>query len=116
MHPEAMTIPANVVDGEELRPEQHGPVFSVHPDGHLHMRYTDRKRSIRWRDDQLTRDAVACLKDVLHRQTHWHFTGRLESGWGLVSNNPLHTRAGFEDGPHPRLLYRARYYDRLAGT
>ncbi len=116
MHPRAMTIPANHVDGKELRPEQAGPVFSVHPDGHLHMRYTDRSRSILWHEDPLTAEAVACLKDLLHTGTVWHFRGRLEAGWGLVCNNTLHTRTAFEDGTHPRLLYRARYYDRIQGT
>jgi hypothetical protein len=116
MHPEAMTIPANLVDGKELRPEQTGPVFSIRPDGRLHMRYTDRARNIRWRETPLTREAVDELKTILRGDTRWHFRGRLESGWGLISNNVLHTRTGFEDGEHPRLLYRARYYDRIAGT
>jgi hypothetical protein len=116
MHPRAMTIPAHVVEGEELRPERAGPVFSVRSDGHLHMRYTDRKRNIRWRDDALTGEAVATLREILHGETLWHFRGRLESGWGLVCNNVLHTRTGFEDGERPRLLYRARYYDRICGT
>jgi len=116
MHPRAMTIPANVADGEVLRPERSGPVFSVHPDGHLHMRYTDRTRSIHWREDPLTTEAVSCLKDILHERTAWHFSAGLEAGWGLVTNNTLHTRARFEDGECPRLLYRARYYDRIRGT
>jgi len=116
MHPQAMTIPANVVEGRELRPDRAGPVFSVRPQGYLHMRYTDRTRSIRWRDDPLTGEAVAHLKEILHRRTAWHFRGRLEAGWGLVSNNPLHTRTAFEDGERRRLLYRARYYDRISGT
>lgn len=116
MHPLAMTIPANVVDGKQLRPDRSGPVFFVHPHGSLHMRYTDRTRSILWREDRLTGDAVAYLKDILHRKTAWHFKGRLESGWGLVCNNSLHTRTGFEDGTPPRQLFRARYYDRIAGT
>lgn len=116
MHPQAMTIPANRVDGALVRPEQTGPVFSVTPAGRLHMRYTDRKRNIVWRDDPLSAAAITCLKEVLRSQTPWHLEGRLQSGWGLVSNNVLHTRSGFEDGPRPRLLYRARYYDRLAGT
>ena len=116
MHPRAMTIPANRVEGKPVRPARSGPVFSLHPDGHLHMRYTDRTRSVLWHDDRLTREAVACLKDILHRKTAWHFKGRLESGWGLVSNNSLHTRTGFEDGTPPRRLFRARYYDRIANT
>jgi len=116
MHPECMTIPASHVDGEQVRPARTGPVFSVRSDGQLHMRYTHRARNIVWRDDPLTLEAVAWLKDVLHRDTPWHFRGRLESGWGLISNNVLHTRTGFTDGSVPRLLYRARYYDRIAGT
>jgi hypothetical protein len=34
---------------------------------------------------------------------------------GLVCNNVLHDRTGFDDDPsRPRLLYRARYLDRIA--
>jgi hypothetical protein len=116
MHPECMTIPASYVDGEQVRPDQPGPVFSVRTDGQLHMRYTNRARNIVWRDDPLTSEAVAYIKDVLHHETPWHMRGRLEAGWGLVSNNVLHTRTGFADGAVPRLLYRARYYDRIAET
>jgi hypothetical protein len=116
MHPSCMTIPAHAIDGVEVRAEQAGPVFSVGPNGHLHMRYTDRSRHIVWRDDPSTADAVSCLKDVLRTPSPWHLKGRLEAGWGLISNNVLHTRTGFTDGPVPRLLYRARYYDRIDGT
>ncbi len=116
MNPQAMTIPANLVEGRVIRPEQPGPVFAVTPAGHLHMRYTDRKRNILWRDDPLTTAALACLREVLHGHTPWHLEGRLEAGWGLVSNNVLHTRTGFDDGAKPRLFYRARYYDRIEGT
>jgi hypothetical protein len=116
MQPDCMTIPASHVDGEQVRPDQPGPVFSVRPGGQLHMRYTHRARNIVWRNDPLTLEAVDRLKDVLHRDTPWHVQGRLESGWGLISNNVLHTRTGFSDGAVPRLLYRARYYDRIAGT
>lgn len=116
MHPQAMSIPANVSGGAELRAEQTGPVFSVDPDGHLHMRYTDRTRSIRWRDDPDTQAAVQTLKDLLHQPGPWHFRGRLEAGQGLICNNVPHTRTGFTDGERPRLLYRARYYDRIQAT
>jgi hypothetical protein len=35
---------------------------------------------------------------------------------GLVCNNVLHDRSGFRDGAtRKRLVYRARYYDRIAG-
>jgi hypothetical protein len=45
----------------------------------------------------------------------------LQPGWGLICNNVLHSRSRFSDGVEPdpaqgRLLYRARYYDRIAGT
>jgi len=113
MHPQAMTIPANRSGGEEIRPDQPGPVFSVRPDGHLHMRYTDRKRNIVWRDDPLTREAVDQLKQILHSDDSDHYRGKLHAGWGLVCNNVLHTRTGFNDDTEPRLLYRARYYDRI---
>ncbi len=116
MHPACMTIPANIVDGVELRREETGPVFSIRPDGRLHMRYTDRSRNIAWRDDSATTAAISCLKEILHTASPWHLAGRLESGWGLISNNLLHTRTGFTDGRKPRLLYRARYYDRIDGT
>jgi len=113
MHPEAMTIPANIVNGQTLRPARTGPVFRVRSDGQLHMRYTDRKRSIEWRDDDLTSRAVVALKKILDTDSAYHFAGALESGQGLISNNLLHTRRGFDDGDQPRLLYRARYYDRI---
>lgn len=116
MHPQAMTIPPNVADGVELRPARSGPVFAVYPDGHLHMRYTDRSRSIEWRDDPLLADAVAFLKQILKTPSPWHFRGRLEAGQGLLCNNVLHTRSGFKDHQHQRLLYRARYFDRIQNT
>jgi alpha-ketoglutarate-dependent taurine dioxygenase len=116
MHPQAMTIPANVVDGKELRPARSGPVFAVYPDGHLHMRYTDRSRSIQWRDDPVLATAVAFLKQTLKTPSPWHFHAKLQAGQGLLCNNVLHTRSGFKDHQHQRLLYRARYFDRIAGT
>lgn len=116
MHPECMSIPASYVEGERVRPSRTGPVFAVRPDGRLHMRFTNRARNIQWRDDPATAEAVAALKEILADPSPWHFRGRLESGWGLVSNNVLHTRTGFQDGVHPRLLYRARYYDPIRGS
>ncbi len=116
MHPRAMTIPANIVDGEELRPARSGPVFMLFSDGRLHMRYTDRSRSIEWRDDPLTREAVGVLKQLLRQESPYRFEGTLQSGQGLICNNVLHTRSGFEDGEQERLLYRARYFDRIAGS
>nr|NIR27814.1 TauD/TfdA family dioxygenase [Gammaproteobacteria bacterium]NIR81669.1 TauD/TfdA family dioxygenase [Gammaproteobacteria bacterium]NIR88236.1 TauD/TfdA family dioxygenase [Gammaproteobacteria bacterium]NIU02775.1 TauD/TfdA family dioxygenase [Gammaproteobacteria bacterium]NIV73405.1 taurine catabolism dioxygenase TauD [Gammaproteobacteria bacterium] len=120
MRPDAMTIPANIQDGEEIRPARRGPVFSVDSGtGALHMRYTARTRSIEWRDDPLTRAAVEFLAHLLEDGSEYVLRYRLQPGQGLVSNNTLHTRAAFQDDPSAgksRLLYRARYYDRIAGT
>ncbi len=114
MAPDAMTIPANFVNGTRLRPARSGPVFSVAPDGHLHMRYTARRHSIEWRDDPVTRAAVRALEALLASDDPCIHRLRLEPGWGLISNNVLHDRSGFRDqGERTRLLYRARYYDRV---
>jgi hypothetical protein len=116
MAPDCMTIPAHRVADQTLRPEREGPVFSVASDGRLHMRFTQRSRNIRWRSDPGTQAAVACLNELLDSPSPWHFQAKLQSGWGLISNNVLHTRGGFSDDERPRLLYRARYYDRIAQT
>lgn len=116
MHAEAMIIPANVVDGEELRPASTGPVFTVGAHGKLAMRYTDRRRNIAWRDDPETTAAVTALREILDAADTPVLRLRLEPGWGVICNNVLHTRTRFVDGDPPRLLYRARYCDRIAGT
>jgi hypothetical protein len=116
MQPRAMTIPANEAEGETIRPPSTGPVFAIYPDGHLHMRYTDRSRSIEWLDDPLLKEAVDYLKSLLKTPSPWHFRGKLEAGQGLLCNNVLHTRSGFKDGKAGRLIYRARYFDRIAGS
>ncbi len=118
MQPDVMTIPPRLEEGEVVRPEQSGPVFSIHPDsGHLHMRYTARTRNIHWKDNPIVRQAVSTLESLLSHDNPFVFRGRLESGMGLVSNNVLHDRAGFADGDsQPRLLYRARYFDRITDT
>lgn len=97
------------------RAEQAGPVFSVDDSsGALHMRYTARTRSVQWKDDATTRAAAAFLEQLLGRDGPHIFRLALEPGMGLVCNNVLHDRAGFVDDPQqPRLLYRARYLDRI---
>lgn len=118
MQPDAMTIPARVEEDGVARPDQSGPVFALHPvSGDLHMRYTARTRSIAWKQDDLTLAAVAFLEKLLASDLPYIYRGRLEPGMGLICNNVLHDRAGFADAPDKkRLLYRARYYDRIAGT
>jgi len=119
MAPDAMTIPERADDHGVARPAQSGPVFSVLPgrdaDHVLHMRYTARTRSIAWKDDTDTRAAVAFLEQLLSSDAPWIFRLLLQPGMGLVCNNVPHERSAFTDDPlRPRLLYRARYLDRVA--
>ena len=118
MHPEAMTIPANTESGEITRPAQSGPVFSLDfATNCLHMRYTARTRSIEWRDDPLTKQAVNCLARLLDDENPYVFNHILASGQGLICNNVLHSRTAFSDTTADgggRLLYRARYYERVS--
>lgn len=119
MQPDAMTIPANTEPGGEVRPAQSGPVFSIDPEtGDLHMRYTARTRSIEWKNNPETRDAVACLERILTGEDHV-IRHRMEPGQGLICNNVLHNRTAFENDAKTgksRLVYRARYYDRIRDT
>jgi alpha-ketoglutarate-dependent taurine dioxygenase len=116
--PDAMTIPPRTDEDGIARPEQSGPVFSVDPaTGALHMRYTHRTHSIAWKADAATLAAVDALKTLLGSGSPFIFHGRMESGMGLLCNNVLHDRSAFTETPSQRrLLYRARYYDRIAGT
>lgn len=118
MQPDAMTIPARVEEDGTGRPDEAGPVFSIHPEtGDLHMRYTARTRSIAWKQDAATLAAVSFLEKLLGSDLPYIYRARLEPGMGLICNNVLHDRAGFnDDEAHHRLLYRARYFDRIAGT
>jgi alpha-ketoglutarate-dependent taurine dioxygenase len=115
MAPDAMTIPERLDEDGVARAEQAGPVFSVDEfSGALHMRYTARTRSVQWKDDATTRAAAAFLAQLLGRDGPHMFRLTLEPGMGLVCNNVLHDRTGFVDDPRqPRLLYRARYLDRI---
>lgn len=115
MQPDAMLIPERVDETDGVRPAQGGPVFSVDNSGNLHMRYTARTRSIVWKQDAATLAAVAALECLLaSASSHIHriLPG---PGMGLLCNNVLHDRAAFTDNAvYPRLLYRARYLDRIA--
>ncbi|HEX6320308.1 MAG TPA: TauD/TfdA family dioxygenase [Burkholderiales bacterium] len=112
--PNAMTIPANEEDPAAQRAAQTGPVFS-HEGGALHMRYTARTRSIEWQPDEITQAAVRHLRQILDSDSPYVFRLRLQGGHGLVCNNVLHDRSAFTDAPGGgRLVYRARYFDRVA--
>jgi alpha-ketoglutarate-dependent taurine dioxygenase len=115
---DAMTIPERTDDQGVARAAQSGPVFSIDPaTGALHMRYTARTRSIAWKQDATTLAAVAALEKLLASDLP-HIHGlRLEPGMGLLCNNVLHDRAAFDDdAASPRLLYRARYHERIAAS
>lgn len=116
MHPQAFTIPANILNGEIIRPEQSGPVFSITSAGNLHMRYSARQRNVLWRDDPLTIEAVSFLLDLWQQNSPYKVRYTLQAGEGLICNNVLHCRTSFIDSDIPeqkRLLYRGRYYDRV---
>ncbi len=114
MQADAMTIPERVDEG--VRSAQSGPVFSLDAAGNLHMRYTARTRSIEWKQDNATVAAVAALERLLATDTPHIFKAHLKPGMGLLCNNVLHDRTAFVDDPThpPRLLYRARYLDRIS--
>lgn len=115
MQPDAMLIPERVDETDGVRPAQSGPVFSVDKGGNLHMRYTARTRSIVWKQDAATLAAVAALENLLSSASPHIHHARLAPGMGLLCNNVLHDRGAFtDDAAHPRLLYRARYLDRIA--
>ena len=113
----AMTIPPNIEKGVEIRGSQTGPVFSIDSKGYLHMRFSARTRNIEWSNDDLTKQAVAFLNSLLSVNNPYVFSYSLRAGEGIISNNVLHCRTGFEDeGEQKRLLYRARYFDRVSSA
>ena len=119
MAADAMTIPANM-DGERcLRPARRGPVFAINPrDGRLHMRYTARQRSIAWKAGAAAQ-ASAYLLECLGGASPYVTRVRLASGQGVICNNVLHARSAFRDHHEAgtrRLLWRARYSERVAGV
>ncbi len=116
MEPKIMTIPPRMnEDGTIGRPARPGPVFSITDAGKLHMRFTNRTISIHWQEGQKTQEALAALRQICTTPSPYIFRGRLERGWGLISNNVLHTRNAFTDSQEKpkRTLYRARFIDRL---
>jgi alpha-ketoglutarate-dependent taurine dioxygenase len=120
MQLDSMTIPPNIEKGVEIRPQQSGPVFSVQPTtGALHMRYTARTRSVEWKDDRDTRLAAGFLTELLNSDSACILRHRLHAGQGIICNNVLHKREAFTDDAEngrQRLLFRARYHDRVSDT
>ncbi len=117
--PDAMSVPPRYEEGKLARAEQSGPVYSVVQDGRgeaaLHMRYSGRGTNIAWKGDEATRGALAFISRLLESDSPYVFRLRLSPGMGIVCNNVLHKRSAFRDeGDVKRLLYRARYLDRVA--
>lgn len=118
MHPQAMSIPESVEDDGSVRPVSVGPVFYPDPQtGRMQMRYTARTRSISWRDDPATQAAEAWLRAYLAEGDPLALHIRMQPGQGVLNNNVLHNRTGFEnsDMGGTRLIYRVRFSNRVGG-
>lgn len=120
-HPRAFVVPPNEDGGKTLRGERPNPVFwRDGAGGPLYMNYSMRKRNMQWRDDDTTRAAVAFLEAQLAGDCPYVLRHRLRAGQGVICNNVLHDRSGFDDRDKAsgggRLMLRGRYFDRIAGT
>lgn len=116
MEDDALTIPANILNGKTIREAQTGPVFSINQYGHLHMRFSARKRNISWKQNDLLLEAIDYLNSLLNRDSPYIIKHKLKPGEGIVCKNILHCRTSFVDSKETekkRLLYRGRYYDCL---
>jgi hypothetical protein len=138
MDAQVMTIPANVIDGETVRSEQSGPVFAIaegvertenegaersekadrdNQAPQLTMRYTSRPGNIVWKAGASIQPALAAIRDLLDNN-EYTVKLRLLAGQGVICRNILHRREAFDQNvaQSPRLFYRARYLDSLAGS
>lgn len=93
-----------------------GKVFWTNADGHLCHRFSFRKTDMAWSGDSDVVAAGHVLESLISDESACVIEGRLESGMGLISNNVLHTRERLmdsDDAAKKRLLFRARFYDRV---
>lgn len=93
-----------------------GKVFWTNSDGQLCHRFSFRKMDMAWSDESDVIAAKETLETLILNGSEYEIEGRLESGMGLISNNVLHTREKLVDSNDPaekRLLFRARFYDRV---
>lgn len=119
MQTDAMTIPANILNGVVIREEQSGPVFSVNKLGQLHMRYSARKRNIEWKQTTPILEAVSFLENLLESDSPYIIKHTLQADEGLICKNILHRRTSFvdyEETSKKRLLYRGRYIDSISSN
>ncbi len=115
MHEEAMSIPQNIDESGNIRPISIGPVFSIDANNNsLIMRYTARTRSIEWRKDKTTQEAVEFLQNLLENGDEFIQTTTLKAGQGILCNNSLHNRKAFDSEVNKqRLLFRVRFFNRI---
>lgn len=116
MEDDAMTIPANILNGKIIREAQTGPVFSINKQGQLHMRYSARKRYIEWKSSPPILEALQFIEEHFKSESPYIIKYTLQAGEGLICRNILHCRTAFvdyDDDTKKRLLYRGRYYDYL---
>lgn len=93
-----------------------GKVFWTNVGGNLCHRFSFRKTDMAWSEEDDVTAARAVLESLIQEESEYVIEGRLESGLGLISNNVLHTREKLVDSDNPeqtRLLFRARFYDRV---
>lgn len=115
MKDDVLAIPETIENGKQVRPAQHSAVFSIDQQtGALLMRYTQRKTYIQWKDDPLARQALTYLGELFTHDAAPILSHRIKPGEGLICNNVLHNRSAFENSAEQqRVMYRARYYDRV---
>lgn len=114
-HIHAMSIPEHIVNGVVRRKTSIGAIFFIdESSSQLYMRYTQRKKNIKFLDSQEVKQAVTVLDAHLSTTTEHHFRHTMTANQGLLCNNILHKRSGFINNPlNPRLLLRGRYFNRL---
>src|SRR5574340_18800 len=101
----------------EVDPHRGGKVFWANAGGHFGHRFSCRKTGMAGSDESDVAAARKVLESVIADEPAHVIEGRLESGMGLVSNNVLHTRERLvdsDDAAKKRLLFRARFYDRVS--
>ncbi len=117
MDPAVMVVPANIQNGQLVRPAESGPVFSIDSEsGRLSMRYSSRPRHIDWKSDAQSKRAVDLVRELL-MDSDYVLSLKLKCGQGIICNNVLHGRKAYVDGSTvetSRLYYRARYYDTVS--
>ena len=80
------------------------------------MRFSARKKYVKWKADRIVGKAIACLKELLAGEASSIVRYKLSSGQGIVCNNVLHKRSAYKDDiSKPRVFYRLRSINRVGG-